>query len=56
MQSNAVRLRASWEADALRAQNLQLRERIDHLLEVDQYRHTLSTRPPGSRCAHCTSA
>ncbi|MGF6812815.1 hypothetical protein OKW30_008032 [Paraburkholderia sp. Clong3] len=43
-------LQASGEADALRAQNGQLRERIDHLLlEVDQYRRTLSSRPPGSR-------
>lgn len=50
MQSDAVRLQSSGEADALRAQNGQLRERIDHLLlEVDQYRRTLSTRPPGSR-------
>ncbi|MFM0158223.1 hypothetical protein PQQ99_37830 [Paraburkholderia sediminicola] len=50
MQNDAVRLQASGEADALRAQNGQLRERIDHLLlEVDQYRRTLSTRPPGSR-------
>ncbi|MFM0014888.1 hypothetical protein PQR46_27435 [Paraburkholderia sediminicola] len=50
MQNDAVRLQASGEADALRAQNGQLRERIDHLLlEVDQYRCTLSTRPIGSR-------
>ncbi|MFM0132327.1 hypothetical protein [Paraburkholderia sediminicola] len=50
MQNDAVRLQASGEADALRAQNGQLRERIDHLLlEVDQYRCTLSTRPTGSR-------
>jgi uncharacterized coiled-coil DUF342 family protein len=50
MQNDAVRLQASGEADALRAQNGQLRERIDHLLlEVDQYRRTLSTRPTGSR-------
>ncbi|WP_208328636.1 hypothetical protein [Paraburkholderia sp. BL6665CI2N2] len=48
MQNDAVRLQASGEADALRAQNSQLRERIDHLLlEVDQYRRTLSSRPPG---------
>jgi hypothetical protein len=32
MQNDAVRLQASGEADALRAQNGQLRERIDHLL------------------------
>ncbi|MFL9913798.1 hypothetical protein [Paraburkholderia sp. RL17-337-BIB-A] len=50
MQNDAVRLQASGEADALRAQNGQLRERIDHLLlEVDEYRRTFSTRPPGSR-------
>ncbi|MGF7137111.1 hypothetical protein P3T40_008624 [Paraburkholderia sp. EB58] len=50
MQNDAVRLQASGEADALRAQNAQLRERIDHLLlEVDQYRRTFATRPPGSR-------
>ncbi|TDY15738.1 hypothetical protein B0G81_8833 [Paraburkholderia sp. BL6665CI2N2] len=50
MQNDAVRLQASGEADALRAQNGQLRERIDHLLlEVDQYRRTLSSRPPTSR-------
>jgi hypothetical protein len=50
MQNDAVRLQASGEADTLRAQNSQLRERIDHLLlEVDQYRRTLATRPPGSR-------
>ncbi|MCI0151400.1 hypothetical protein KNO81_36680 [Paraburkholderia sediminicola] len=50
MQNDAVRLQASGEADALRAQNGQLRERIDHLLlEVDRYRRTLSTRPTGSR-------
>lgn len=50
MQNDAVRLQAGGEADALRAQNGQLRERIDHLmLEVDQYRRTLSTRPPGGR-------
>lgn len=50
MQNDAVRLQASGEVDALRAQNGQLRERIDHLLlEVDQYRRTLATRPTGSR-------
>ncbi|QQC67902.1 hypothetical protein [Paraburkholderia ginsengisoli] len=50
MQNDAVRLQASREADALRAQNGQLRERIDHLLlEVDQYRRTLSARSTGSR-------
>jgi hypothetical protein len=50
MQNDAVRLQASGEADALRAQNGQLRERIDHLLlEVDQYRRTLSARATGSR-------
>ena len=42
MQNDAVRLQASGEADALRAQNGQLRERIDHLLlEVEQYRRAL---------------
>jgi len=42
MQNDAVRLQASGEADALRAQNGQLRERIDHLLlEVDQYRRAV---------------
>ena len=42
MQNDAVRLQASCEADALRAQNGQLRERIDHLLlEVDQYRRAV---------------
>jgi hypothetical protein len=57
MQNDAVRLQASGEVDALRAQNGQLRERIDHLLlEVDQYRRTLSSRPPGSRLGnpHCS--
>ncbi|WP_421381021.1 hypothetical protein ACOCG7_34080 (plasmid) [Paraburkholderia sp. DD10] len=60
MQNNAVQLQASGEADALRAQNGQLRERIDHLLlEVDQYRRTL--RPDRSGVAergrrwHCGS-
>jgi hypothetical protein len=44
------RLRASWEADVVRTQNGQLRERIDHLrLEVDQCRRALSARPPVSR-------
>jgi hypothetical protein len=42
MQNDAVRLQASGEADALRAQNGQLRERIDNLLlEVEQYRRAL---------------
>ncbi|MFM0363055.1 hypothetical protein [Paraburkholderia sediminicola] len=42
MQNDAVRLQASGEADALRVQNAQLRERIDHLLlEVDQYRRAV---------------
>lgn len=42
MQNDAVRLQASTEADALRVQNGQLRERIDHLLlEVDQYRRAV---------------
>ena len=42
MQNDAVRLQASGEADALRAQNGQLRELIDYLLlEVDQYRRTV---------------
>lgn len=37
-------------ANALRGQNSQLRERIDHLLlEADQYHRALSTRPLGSR-------
>ena len=44
MQNDAVRLQASGEADALRAQNGQLRERIDHLLlEVDQYRRAVAS-------------
>jgi hypothetical protein len=42
MQNDAVRLQASGEAYALRAQNGQLRERTDHLLlEVDQYRRAV---------------
>jgi hypothetical protein len=44
-QNDAVRLQASAEADALRAQNRQMRERIDHLLlDNDQYRRTLAAR------------
>ncbi|NPT62277.1 hypothetical protein [Paraburkholderia elongata] len=50
MQNDAVRLQASGEADALREQNGQLRERIDHLLlEVDQYRRAVvSSRGKGA--------
>jgi len=45
-QKDAVRLQAAAEADALRRQVTQLRERVEHLLlENDQYRRTLSTRP-----------
>jgi hypothetical protein len=48
-QNDAVRLQASAEADTLRAQNRQLRERIDHLLvDNDQYRCTLAARGPGT--------
>lgn len=49
-QNDAVRLQASAEADALRRQVTQLRERVDHLLlDNEQYRRTLSTRQPGYR-------
>jgi hypothetical protein len=49
-QNDAVRLQASAEADALRRQVTQLRERVDHLLlDNEQYRRTLSGRPPGNR-------
>jgi hypothetical protein len=49
-QNDAVRLQASAEADALRRQVAQLRERVDHLLlDNDQYRRALSTRPSGNR-------
>ena len=48
-QNDAVRLQASAEAEALRTQNRQLRERIDHLLvDNDQYRRTLSARGAGT--------
>ncbi|MEM5433733.1 hypothetical protein [Paraburkholderia diazotrophica] len=48
-QNNAVRLQASAEADALRTQNQQLRECIDHLLvDNDRYRRTLAARGPGT--------
>lgn len=44
-QNDAVRQQAAGEADALRAQNRQLRERIDHLiLDNDQYRRALTAR------------
>ncbi|CAB3804509.1 hypothetical protein [Paraburkholderia fynbosensis] len=44
-QNDAVRLQASSEAEALRRQVTQLRERIDHLLlENDQYRRTLAAQ------------
>ncbi|PRX26101.1 hypothetical protein B0G75_12058 [Paraburkholderia sp. BL18I3N2] len=44
-QNDAVRLQASSEAEALRRQVTQLRERIDHLLlENDQYRRMLATQ------------
>ncbi|MGF7135946.1 hypothetical protein P3T40_007458 [Paraburkholderia sp. EB58] len=49
-QNDAVRLQASAEADALRRQVTQLRERVDHLLlDNEQYRRTLSGRQPGNR-------
>lgn len=45
-QNDAVRQQAMTEADALRAQNRQLRERIDHLiLDNDQYRRALASQP-----------
>jgi len=48
-QNDAVRRQVSAEADAVRAQNRQMRERIDHLLLAnDQYRRTLAGRGPGS--------
>jgi hypothetical protein len=48
-QNDAVRLQASAEADALRRQVTQLRERVDHLLiDNEQYRRTLSTRQTGN--------
>jgi hypothetical protein len=44
-QNDAVRLQASAEAESLRTQNRQLRERIDHLLvDNDQYRRALVGR------------
>ncbi|MDR6413058.1 hypothetical protein [Paraburkholderia terricola] len=44
-QNDAVRLQASSEAEALRHQVTQLRERVDHLLlENDQYRRTLAVQ------------
>jgi hypothetical protein len=44
-QNDAVRLQAASEANALRTQNRQLRERIDHLLvDNDQYRRALANR------------
>ena len=44
-QNDAVRLQASAEADALRTQNRQLRERVDQLvLDNDQYRRALGNR------------
>ncbi|SIT37573.1 hypothetical protein BN2476_120046 [Paraburkholderia piptadeniae] len=40
-----MRLQAASEANALRTQNRQLRERIDHLLvDNDQYRRALANR------------
>lgn len=52
-QNDAVRLQATAEADALRAQVRQLRERVDHLmLDNDQYRRALVTQrgsPPSAR-------
>lgn len=45
MQNDAVRLQATAEADALRRQAQQLRERIDHLLlDNDQYRRALAVQ------------
>jgi predicted nucleic acid-binding Zn-ribbon protein len=47
-QNDAVRLQAAAEADALRTQNRQFRERIDHLvLDNDQYRRALGNRANG---------
>jgi hypothetical protein len=44
-QNDAVRLQASAEADALRRQVTQLRERVDHLvLDNDQYRRALASQ------------
>ena len=44
-QNDSVRLQASAEADALRAQVRQLRERVDHLmLDNDQYRRALAAQ------------
>ena len=44
-QNDAVRRQASAEADALRAQNRQLRERVDQLvLDNDRYRRALGNR------------
>lgn len=51
LQNDAVRLQTASEADALRAQNAVLRERVDQLLiESDQYRRALNGKrvtPPG---------
>ncbi|CAN7731696.1 hypothetical protein LJR267_009253 [Paraburkholderia hospita] len=44
-QNDAVRLQVSAEAEALRTQNRQLRERIDHLIvDNDQYRRAIASR------------
>lgn len=46
LQNDAVRLQASAEADSLRGQVKQLREKVDHLLiDNDQYRRALSKHP-----------
>jgi hypothetical protein len=40
-QNDAVQMQVSAEAEALRTQNLQLRERIDHLIvDNDRYRRS----------------
>jgi hypothetical protein len=44
-QNDTVRLQVSAEAEALRTQNRQLRERIDHLIvDNDQYRRAIASR------------
>ncbi|MHB9841821.1 hypothetical protein Q8F57_044325 [Paraburkholderia terrae] len=44
-QNDAVRVQASAEAEALRTQNLQLRERIDHLIvDNDRYQRAIASR------------
>ncbi|BCZ85370.1 hypothetical protein PTKU64_90450 (plasmid) [Paraburkholderia terrae] len=44
-QNDAVQMQVSAEAEALRTQNLQLRERIDHLIvDNDRYRRAIASR------------